>query len=163
MLVIVFIQLAKSLLTLLYIKRKAQTSTILLSRSSTTLYTVCWSLRTMAYTPMVYNLLWISLIEVLVRTGIEHLFMGPSHKHGYKSRYFFRDSKKIIAFYFVLRLIFLNFAVIRLRNSASPRQFKRAWLHSVCTVLALKYSTAETMKQRNATYNALNIRGLKIY
>jgi hypothetical protein len=44
----------------------------------------------------------------------------------YKSRYFFRDSKKIIAFYFVLRLIFLNFAVIRLRNSASPRQFKRA-------------------------------------
>ncbi len=84
---------------------------------------------------MVYILLLKFRFEVVVRSGIEHLFMGPSHKHGYKSRYFFRDSKKIIAFYFVLRLIFLNFAI--------------------------RYTTSKMMKQRNATYNALNMRDLK--
>ena len=48
----------------------------------------------------------------------------------------------------------------RLRERAAPRQFKRAWLLSACTVRAIRFTTTKKMKLRNATHNSLNMRGL---
>ena len=75
MLVIIFIQLAKSVLTLLYIKRKAQTSH--------TPVQVCYNLQIRmmksTHNGVYSNGFEFALIipfEVAVRTGIEHLFCG---------------------------------------------------------------------------------------